>query len=373
MILASAMILGASNAGWSQGFEDDFAQEWVSLEDDETAIQLVGGLSSNGSGCDSCDGLGCDSCCGPEKCCKPWWAHRRGVMGQWLYLRPGNTDIIYTIEQNNTAPPNLGFPTGPVGFNAIDTSSGVRAGFTLPASDCTSLVVTFSHWEGDDQDRIIANGGNILVSEILHPSRQAVGVGAAGLDESATYGMDFQLVDVAYRHLWKRSDRYAINWKAGLKYGNMEQEFRFDQNNAVAVGLFSVESDIDFDGFGLMAGLDFERYSCNTGLSIYGSAVGSALAGEWNADYIDIPQLGGGQVANDYKDFRVTPLLELELGLAWQSKCGRARVNAGYMTSAWYDSLSSRAYIDAVRLGRYIDVGETITFSGLVLGGELRF
>ena len=372
MILASAMILGTSVAAWSQGFKDDYAQNWAELEDDARAIELAG-FFDHGSSCDgACDGgcdAGCDVSCEP-KCCPPWWAHRTGVSAQWLYLRPGSTDLVYSIEQNNV--PLNAFPTGPVGRTEIENFSGVRAGLSICASECTSLVLSFSHWEGDDESQIEASGGNILAPQVLHPSR--ISTGAFSLEDRATHGMDFQLAELAYRHLWRHSAKHAINWKAGLKYGNMEEEFRYDQQDAVAVGLVSLDTNIDFDGFGLMGGLDFERRSCKTGLSIYGSAVGSALAGDWNANYVDTTdQIGGGSIANEFSDFRITPLLELEVGLAWSSKCGRARVNAGFMTNSWYDALSSRSYINAVQAGQYDDVGETITFSGLALGGTLNF
>jgi hypothetical protein len=187
--------------------------------------------------------------------------------------------------------------------------------------------------------------------------------------------MRFGLADLAYRHLWKASDCQALNWRAGFLYAGMEQEFDWAQTvpASVAVGTFTVDTDIDFSGFGMLAGLDYERRSCATGLSCYGSAIGKAVAGKWKASYADSSQLLGGVIANTYDDFRVTPMLELELGMGWSSKCGRVRANVGYMTSAWYNSVSSRAYIDAVRQGRYVDVDETITFSGLVVGGEYRF
>ncbi len=373
MILASLMVLGVSASARGQGLGDDFAQEWIELEDDAKAIELAGCFSSKSSSCDECDlgcDSGCDSCC-PTEYCPPWWAHRTGLSAEFLFLRPGNTDLIYSIEQNNL-PPNA-FPTGPVGQTAIEHSPGVRARFTHAKTECTSLVGSVTYWEGDASNQIDATGANILASQILHPSR--LNTGASGLQESARYDMRFGLADLAFRQLWKRTDTTAINWRAGLQYGGMEQEYDWAQTvpSSVAVGTFDVTTDIDYNGFGLLAGIDFERYCCRTGLSIYGNAIGSALAGKWKATYADSAQLAGGVVANQYDDYRVTPTLNLELGFAWQSKCGRCRVNTGYMTSAWYNAVSSRSYIDAVRQGRYIDVDETITFSGLVVGGEYRF
>ena len=370
MILASLTVLGASTFAYSQGLEDDFAQEWISLEDDDTAIELAGCFLSGKSACEGCDSGG-DGCCPEPVCCPPWWAHRCGVMGQYLLLRPGDTDLVYTVEQNDVVPGS--FPTGPMGIAAIEHSSGVRAGFSCCATECTSLIGSITYWEGDDSSIIDRVGTNVLVPEVLHPSR--VTAGAAGLQEAAEYEMRFGLADLAYRHLWKASSKQALNWRAGFQYAGMEQQFQWAQTvpASVAVGTFALDTDIDFSGFGMLAGLDYERRSCRTGLSCYGNVIGSAIAGKWKASYADSSQLLGGVVANTYDDFRVTPIVELELGLAWSSKCGRVRTNVGYMTSAWYNAVSSRAYIDAVREGRFIDIDETITFSGLVVGGEFRF
>jgi hypothetical protein len=204
-----------------------------------------------------------------------------------------------------------------------------------------------------------------------------VTVGAASLQSTANYSIDFQLIDLAYRHIWKTSDIYAINWLAGFRYGNMEQDFLTQQDVGVPTGLVTNDVDVNFDGFGMMFGIDGERRSCHSGLRIYGKALASFLAGDWRADYVQTNQFafggGGGIVANDYEDYRVTPVLELELGFGWQSKCGRFRANAGYLTSAWYDAISTREYVDAVRNNNYVSIDETITFNGLTAGVEARF
>ena len=45
----------------------------------------------------------------------------------------------------------------------------------------------------------------------------------------------------------------------------------------------------------------------------------------------------------------------------------------GYLTTAWYDAISTRQYVDAVRANNYVSVDETITFSGLTAGLEANF
>lgn len=343
-------------------------------------VDQVGFLSflNKESSCDegSCDSSGCDSIasdcdsCGKKVCCcYPWWAHRNAAFGQFLLLRPGNVDHIFSIEQNDVVP--TAFPTGPVGRLNVDEEAGFRVGFSWAASDCTSLVASFTRFESGTNDTIARSGTNVLNSQIIHPS--TLTTGTSSLQSTADYALDFRLIDVAYRHIWKTSDIYAINWIAGVRYGNLEQDLLTQQEISVATGLVTNEVDMDFNGFGSMIGVDAERRSPNSGMLIYGKALSSFLAGDWTGSYRQVNQFTGGVVGNDYEDFRVTPVLELEVGLGWQSECGKWRGTLGYLTSAWYDAVSTRQYVDAVRSTDYTSVGDTITFSGLTAHFERRF
>jgi len=318
----------------------------------------------------SCDSS-CDSCEDAPTVCRsvPWWAHRTGAFGQFLLLRPGNLDQIYAIEQNSVLPGDD--PTGPVGRLNIDEQAGYRVGFNLATTNCSSLVASFTQYSGSSNNQITAAQGNVLDSQIIHPSEDTVG--AASLQSSAGMKLDFQLVDLAYRHKWRASNSYVINWLAGFRYGNIGQGFTSQQDVSTATGLVDVNTRIDFDGFGMLFGVDGERRSAHSGLSIYGRGLSSFLAGNWRGNYRQTNQFGGGVIGNEYEDYRVTPVIELELGFGWQSPCGRWRANVGYLTSAWYDSVSTRQYIDAVRNTDYVSLDETITFSGLTAGVEARF
>ena len=335
--------------------------------DEVEQVGFIDLLSHKHNSCDSdCDG------CGEAKtycCCKPWWAHRCGVFAEFLLLRPGSTDFIYAIEQNDTT--SNAFPTGPVGRVNIDSSAGGRFGFSVCASQCSSLEVIYTGWQGDTSNSVTANGNNVLNSKIIHPS--SVTTGTASLVSSADYEMDFQTLDLSYRRIWRASDCYAINWSGGFRYGNMSQDLTAEQDISVATGLVTVDTDIDFEGFGLALGVDAERRSCRTGMMCYSKALSSFLAGDWKGRYRQNEQIGLGVVANDYEDYRVTPLLELELGIGWRSPCGRCRASIGYITTAWHNAVSAREYIDAVRESNYADVDETITFSGLTAGLEANF
>ncbi len=322
-----------------------------------------GGLSSD------CDAQAAGECLS-DCCVRPWWAHRTGIFAEFLLLRPGSTDLIYAVEQTDPDA-DVASPTGPVGIVAIPEQGGFRTGFTLAASDCSSLLVSYARWDGSTASGIEANFPYVLDSQVVHPSVDTSG--ASSLAASSYQKISFQTVDLAYRHLWKASNTTALNWLTGLRYGNIEQRSSTDQTLQTATGLTNVATDIDFDGFGITGGLDFERYHCRTGLSLYGKSMLSLLAGEWTADYEQVNQFGGGVIANGIEDFRVTPVAEAELGLKWTCLEGRLSLHGGLLVSAWFDSMTTRSYIDGVRGGQIQDIDETMTFSGLTTGVALRF
>ncbi|MEZ6090903.1 MAG: hypothetical protein R3C05_23345 [Pirellulaceae bacterium] len=64
-------------------------------------------------------------------------------------------------------------------------------------------------------------------------------------------------------------DTTIFNWSAGMRYGRMQQALLTNQDVSVATGLVSVGTEIDFDGFGLLLGIDAERRSCASGMLCY--------------------------------------------------------------------------------------------------------
>lgn len=305
-----------------------------------------------------------------DACPDPWWAHRTSLFGEYLWLRPGSSDLIYATEQTDPDP-TVASPTGPVGTVGIDAESGFRVGFSLAASQCSSVNVAYARWDGSSQSSLEATGQNVLASNLIHPSTATSG--AASLGAFAEQAMDFQTLDLNYRHLWKHTDTMAVNWLAGVRYGNLQQKLSANQTVSVATGLTNVATDIDFNGFGISGGLDFETYSCRTGLMLYGKTLASLMAGEWNATYDQTNQFGGGVISNRYEDFHATPVLDAELGVRWMGHKRHLVLSTGFLMSAWYNTVSTRGYVDAVRAGQLTDIGETMTFSGLTSRVEWRF
>ncbi|QDV69417.1 hypothetical protein Poly24_31330 [Rosistilla carotiformis] len=291
------------------------------------------------------------------------------MFGEFLYLRPADTDIVYSIEQNDTTA--NAFPTGPTGIAAVDMSPGYRVGFALASSTTSSLVASYTHWDGDTQDRLTRNQANVLNSQIIHPSTFTTGGNA--LQSTAATELRFDLIDAVYRQTLICTESTAFHWSGGFRFGSMEQSLHAQQEISTATGLVTVDTDIDFNGFGLLLGLDAERRSGKSGMLCYSKGMASFLGGEWTGDYRQSNQFNGGMVANQYEDFRITPVLETELGIGWQSDSGCFRATVGYLASWWCNSLSTRSYVEGVRQGSYLDLDESIAFIGLSSRVEVRY
>ncbi len=307
--------------------------------------------------------------CGPTECCTPWWAHRTGGFGEVLYLSAGNSDLIYAVEQ--TGPVAAASPTGPTGISNIGEHVGYRVGFSLAQNDCCSLNASFARWDGQTTSVLNATGTNVLNSLVIHPSTATTG--AASLQSKAIQSATFQFADVSLRKVYKASNAGVLNWNAGLRYGNMEQGLSADQIVSVATGRTNVNTDIDFNGFGILGGLDGTRYSHDTGLLVYGKALGSLLAGKWVADYRQTNQFGGGVIANHYDDFRVSPVIDTEIGVGWQNCSGRLRLTTGYLFSTWFNTVTTRDYIHSVRTANLLNLDDNLSFSGLTAKIDYRF
>jgi hypothetical protein len=91
---------------------------------------------------DTCD-VGCDCCL------DPLWCHRSGVFADMLYLRPGNIDYIYAVEQTGTLPTDS--PTGPTGRVGFDAALGYRLGATFCLSECSSIQASYTWFQDDNQ------------------------------------------------------------------------------------------------------------------------------------------------------------------------------------------------------------------------------
>lgn len=339
---------------------------------------------------DYCDGYGCNAdaycgdacdlganCCEPccEPCCRPIWAHRTGMWGQFLYLHPTGADMHHAQQQNGTGGAGT-TPFGLIGVADPDHEPGVRVGGQIACDDCSSIAMSYTFLESSAIDYlvppVVGGGLGTIGSLVHHPGADVTG--SAG-PVNAEYDIKMQLADAEYRRILRASDCGWINWSVGARYGRLEQRFWQDGNYGGSLGgVIDTETEIDFDGAGVKVGLDGERVLRNSRFSLYGSTSLSGLVGSFRGDYLQHNATAVTDLAIvRWEDDRVAPMLEYEVGLAWTSCTGSCRAKIGYMAMHWFNAVTTPEFIDAVQANNYVDIGDTLSFSGLTSSVEWRY
>ena len=133
-------------------------------------------------------------------------------------------------------------------------------------------------------------------------------------------------------------------------------------------------TQIDFDGGGIRAGLNGDVIS-ETGLFGYANGYASFIAGEFRSTFrqTDAAAMPTVIATTTRSDDRVVPILDLEIGVGWQSPTAAWRVTAGYLFSAWFNVVSTDDFIQAAHTAQFGGLSDTLTFDGLAARLDFRF
>lgn len=312
--------------------------------------------------CDDCN-LPCDASCTKACCQYRPWDHYSSIYGAFLYLRPRDADVSYGVPINGpiTAPPaNNPLQVGSVGVVDPDFQPGFFAGYNYALSNCSSIDVRYTLYESTTDDSIGTIAPNVIRSMVAHPSSTSAATDF--LSASAQLELDFDLIDAVFRRRWCFGPRYAVNYVAGARYANLDQRFasRFVNN-----GVETVTTDIDFDGVGIRLGLEGERFSTHSQWSVFGRGYANFLAGRFRGDYVQTQAFDPTVVQTDWEAGRVVPILDVELGVAWNSRNNRWRVSGSYNFSSWLNAVKTEEFINAVQSNDFDNLDENLTFDGL--------
>lgn len=362
MFTQPAVALTGASIGCDDG---SCASLWTDACDD-------GGCSSCSSSAACCGGPQCGALCARQcpECCGVG-THYSYAYGQFLYLRPRNAEVAYAVPIDGpiAAPPAANpIQIGGIGVLDPDYEPGFRAGFNLALDTVSSLDVSYTLFESHTTDQISTQAPDVLRSLVAHPSTSSAATDF--LSASADLEIDFDTIDLAYRHLLVCREVFAANYVLGARYGKLEQ--RFDSlfvNN----GTETVSTDIDFDGGGLRLGLETERYSCRNQLHVFANGYASFLAGRFQGSYFQGQSFDPTVVNTSWEAGRIVPILDLEMGVGWTSLEGKLRMSAGYMVSAWFNTVTTHEFIKSIQGSDYADLGQATTFDGLNARFEWRF
>lgn len=315
-------------------------------------------------------GAPCGTSCCPtvccNDCCEPFWVHRNSVFADWLYLKARNgSDVANAIPQNGIGPSAT--PFGQVGSNSPTYQpSGFRLGGTYAINRCASIYAAYTYWQGESNGSTFANPPLVVHSLLTLPQ-----TGTAASDGTASLTRDairFQFADVDYRRLIRGGTNWYLNYAVGARYANLYQLYQQVQVNGPTHT--TVASNVGMDAAGARFGLAGARKAANRGFFLYGNAFADILVGNFRSAYMQTNNLSGVQGFATWQSFRPVPILEFEIGTGWRSPNGLWQFSGGYYFAAWFNTVTSSNFVQAVQNSNYVNVGSTITFDGLVLRAQ---
>jgi hypothetical protein len=322
---------------------------------------------------DDCGGKGCGSCCA----CNPYAVR---VYAELLYLRARDSEVCYAVETNSNLPttgaPSASIPiqTAPIGVLDQDYSAGFRAGFGVCLDACSEIGASYTWFDTSTEDSISTDVPYKITALPLHPATEYAA--RDSLQAAGRHDLQFDLIDIDYRSYLVQTCTSSLDYVIGVRYGNLEQAFaaRYTDDLSQASNRSEVATDIDFDGAGLRLGLEAERFYCAVPVKLYMKGFTSLMAGEFDATYQQTVQNNSGYgVDTGWKAGRIVPTFDFELGGGIYLPGGRLQATVGYVFSAWTNVVKTEDWIHAVQANDFRDLGDTITFDGLVARVEGRF
>lgn len=319
--------------------------------------------------------------CKGECCCSCFCVR---VFGEYLLLRARDAEVTYAVDANSNEYEMLGpeFPiqVSPMGVLDQDYSSGFRFGFGFCVDACSELTATYTWFDSATSDQLVRDlDTNIpnIVPMTAHP---------ATLDNlsSSVFGLGrhdigFEMIDLDYRRTFYETGCSDLTYVLGARWGQLEQSFGAQYTDSLDGNSFNelaVATDIDFSGGGIHLGLEGERRGClgHIPLILYAKGLTSLMAGEFNATYTQTGQNGAiNMVDTGWKAGRIVPTFDLEVGGGFATPGGCFRATVGYVYSSWNNVVKTEDWIRAVQTNNAKDMGDTMTFDGLVGRVEARF
>jgi hypothetical protein len=309
--------------------------------------------------------------CGLEclpPCCLGCWQFD----GDFLYLRPGQDRVPYAVPINGAIIPPVGVAPIQVGRIAaadVDFGPGFRVGMSRSLDECSRLGVAYSYFDSSYFDQVNVDAPIVLRSMVAHPGTQAAPTNF--LSAQADASIRFQLGDVDYRHTWLCNERMSFGYLVGARYAHLEQGFGSLMTNSTTQE--TVDTKLLFDGGGIRFGLEGQRQALCSGFGVYGSAIASFVGGRFEGDYIQADNFSGTVVSTGWRDDRIIPILDLELGVSWTSCGNRLRVSCGYLFSAWFNMPKTQDFINSIQTNNLPQIQDALTFDGMALRTEFRY
>jgi hypothetical protein len=313
-----------------------------------THMNCVDGCCDQGCG-DACgwDGGCCGDSCG-SGCCSN--CGRKGqcyVFADYLYVRPTFSEATAFVDQNLVTGTDRFVPLD------FDYESSFRVGGGYRLCGCgNECRFTYTRLTGDAS--AIGLPGDIVpfnptVPAGTHVNIDAdVDINAYDIECAKTIPLGGQCGGCGCGDACgsqcgcgdacgSNCPAWDITWSGGVRIGDVNwQRSYVTVLDTAGIPLRDVNTEMDFTGAGLRAGVEGRRYFfCDGWLSVYGRGNIALLVGDVdistaNTDDQDVT------VRQFYSNRQLIPVTDLEAGVTAQVTC-RTAFTAGYLLSAWHD------------------------------------
>ncbi len=306
-----------------------------------------------------------DTCCTPRAHC----LHLQ-VFGEYLYWNVHNADVPFA-QAFDGIDPATSVPRGPVGTASPKYESGFRFGGGVGLSDHSWVVGTFTYFHENTNGAITAPAGNVLHNFLVFPNT----VNSAGdsLSATAQYVIDLRTADVDYKCAFVNNEHLSLLWVAGARYAHLNQSLLATYQ---VTGTSTTDATVNFDGGGVRAGLEGE-YRILGGFYGYGKGMLDLLVGQFRGNFVERNVFTGLIGQSSITESRIVPVLELELGLGWQSKKGHVRISGGYYFGSWFNVMNVPSLGQAIANNNFTtnsnNFRDNLTFDGFVGHVEFRY
>lgn len=297
-------------------------------------------------------------------CCRPCVS----VFAEYLYLTPRDAEIAYALPIDG--PIAAGDPRIPIGPTAMidpEYDSGFKVGVNVPIDCAHSVEAAYTWYNSDVRTADTISAPDVLSPLVIHPS--TFNAATDVLNASAHLAINYQLGDIDYKTVWYEHACCRVQALVGVRYAHLDQLFtsQFDFN-----GTTDVTSEVNFDGGGIRFGLDAEKHCC-CGFLLYARGVANFLAGDFQGRYFQGDSFDPVVVDMTWSASRVVTVLEVELGVGWQSCDRRWRLTAGYVFNGWLNAVQPDEMIRAGQENDFGGVGDGLSFDGLVARLQYNF
>jgi hypothetical protein len=331
-----------------------------------SAGSLAGVTAAPPSQCEATCACSCDPCCEI-----PAWR----FFGEYLLLRPRDAGVDYAVPINGPIVAGaVPLQIGPTASVDPQLQSGFSVGFERVLDQCSSIGVSYTYYRNDGYDSVgpaTVNTPFVLQSMVFNPSSADAATTFASA--SAHEGINFNLVDLDYHHCFWDNECGSFNYLVGVGYAQLGQEFDAKYTSIISA---AVNTNVEFDGFGLRLGLDGEQ-KIGGGLFVAAKTCASLLGGQFGASYLQSDTNDPRIAATTWHDARFAGILESEVAIGWQGCNGHVRASLGYTLSDWLNVVRSSDFISSVQVNQYSGankVGDTsLIFDGLSARAEFAW